>query len=195
MKELTEYLRSIPAGSVSNTYELERHLAVCWDELFGNDAEGMTAYKLHGRMEKVRWQDPLLTFEIERHGGTALGSTRADRQEWTIDLGKRSASCRFVGYRQVKPRQPGLDVRPMAQHVAQLILTHADDECLKWNADGSVRVLIGEILPLGSAVTQTLEGRRKRFRNTVEALLRQAGWERTRGNVYKPVQSLSARAA
>jgi len=46
----------------------------------------MTADKLLGRMEEVLWSPPDLTFSIERHGAAALGSSRAELQEWMIDV-------------------------------------------------------------------------------------------------------------
>jgi hypothetical protein len=66
------WARTIQPGPISNTGELERLLAACWDELTGDDG-GMEAYKLLNRMEDVAWNPPLLTFVIERHGGTARG--------------------------------------------------------------------------------------------------------------------------
>ena len=49
----------------------------------------MWASKL-GRMEKVEWQPPYLTFSIERHGATVKGSTRAELQNWQVDTSHRS---------------------------------------------------------------------------------------------------------
>jgi len=77
MKQLLEYLVSIQAGPISDTAQLETLLAACWDEFAGSEAEGMAGYKLHGRVDDVHWDSPVLTFVIERHGETVLGSTRA----------------------------------------------------------------------------------------------------------------------
>lgn len=60
-------------GPISDTTELERLLAAYWDELNGDDG-GMEGYKLLGRMEAVVWK-PILSFRIERHGGTVIGSS------------------------------------------------------------------------------------------------------------------------
>ena len=57
--------------------KLERLLSEVWDDLGGSDC-GMAGHKLIGRMEHVEWNPPVLTFTIERHGGTVLGSTRAE---------------------------------------------------------------------------------------------------------------------
>jgi hypothetical protein len=54
--------------------ELETILASCWHELDQNHAGGMVAEKLYDRIEEVLPEPPLLTFTIERHGGTVRGS-------------------------------------------------------------------------------------------------------------------------
>ena len=186
MQELIDYLVSIQAGPITETAELEALLAASWEEFDGGNVEGMAGYKLHGRMEDVVWDPPILRFTIERHGATVLGSTRAERHRWVLNVGKRTANCQNVGHRQVRSMQAKLDVHPIAKEIVQLIIAHKEDERLKWNQDGSVRVRIGEILPEGSAVNQTLTSRRRRFRDTVEELLNEAGWQRVRPNVYTP---------
>src|SRR6266478_6221201 len=54
-----------------------RLLAIAWDAFKGSGAESTDAYKLH-RAESLHWQPPTVKFVLERHGGTARGSTRAD---------------------------------------------------------------------------------------------------------------------
>ena len=83
MDQLCNYLERIPLGEIKNTTELEKALAGCWDDFTG-DSGGMTPSKLHDRMEEVFWEPPILDFVIERHGGTVMGSTRAELQYWTI---------------------------------------------------------------------------------------------------------------
>lgn len=186
MRQLLEYLGSIQAGPISDTVRLETLLAGCWDTFAGSKAEGMTGGKLYSRVDNIHWNPPVLTFVIERHGGTMHGSTRAERHMWMLNVDTRTASCQNVGYRQVRPMQARLDIRPVAQEIVQLIIGHTKDDRLRWNKDGSVRVQIGKILPKGSAVKQTLNGRRRRFRQTVEEVLRGAGWQKVGPNVYSP---------
>jgi hypothetical protein len=186
MQELLDYLRSLQEGRISDTDTLETLLAACWHEFDGSDEEGMAGYKLHGRMERVEWHSPILSFTIERHGGTAMGSTRATLQEWSVDVERRTAGFVSSGYRQVGAMAPRVYVRPIAEEIAQLIIAHREDEVLKWYEDGSVRVHIGKILPEGFAFKQTLQGRRKRFRQALEEILLDAGWTRIRANVYAP---------
>ena len=80
--------------------------------------------------------------------------------------------------------QARLDVLPLAEEIFQLIIKHQQDERLKWNKDGSVHVEIGKILPENSAVKHTLQGRRKRFRQALDELLRSEGWQKIGTNVY-----------
>ena len=70
----------------------------------------MEGYKLIDRMEKVEWVPPVLRFQIERHGATVKGSSRAELHEWTIDLCKATAECVSKGSRQIIPMAPRLNV-------------------------------------------------------------------------------------
>ncbi len=186
---LLDYLQTLTPGPVSDTSLLERLLMESWGEFSGSEAEKMAGFKLSGRMEDAEWRPPVVRFRIERHGGTVMGSTRAERHEWNIDINARTATCMNVGHRQISPMAPRLDVRPIAEEMVNLILQRKSDERLKWKDDGSVQVQIGKILPEGSAATQTLVARRKRFRQAVEALLGEAGWTCIRPNVYQPPAS------
>jgi len=89
MKDLLNYLKTIPAGSISDIEHLEALIVQCWEEFDGGNAEGMKGYKLIGRMEDVKWDPPILSFSIERHGITAVGSTKATVQEWGINVQKK----------------------------------------------------------------------------------------------------------
>ena len=169
-------LDAVPPGPIHETAKLERVLAEHWSEFTGDDG-GMDGYKLLNRMENVIWNPPTLTFQIERHGGTVMGSTRADLQEWTVDLEAMTAECEVIGYRQLWSRAPVFKAKPVAERVAGLIITGKKDDYLKWNGPDEVRVVVGKFLAEGSAVKQTLAGRRKRFRQELKAFMRGTGWE------------------
>ncbi len=85
MNALIEFLTNLAPGPISDTSGLQKVLANYWESIEGSNAGGMRAYKLSGRIEKPKWVPPLLTFEIERHGGTVQGSSRAELQRWTIN--------------------------------------------------------------------------------------------------------------
>jgi hypothetical protein len=184
--KLRDYLALIPPGPIEDTSELERLLSVCWRDFRGGYEEKMDGSKLHGRMEDVEWQPPKLTFVIERHGATVVGSSRAALQHWILNIAELSADSYVYGHRQLYPMEPRLNVKPIAEEIAGLILSHNDDERLKWNGGGSVRVLTGKIIPAGSLCKRTLEGRRGRFWQAMDELLLPSGCKRVRPNVYFP---------
>ncbi len=155
-----------------------------WDVLAGDDG-GMTGSKLLGRMENVAWQPHKIVFRIERHGATVMGSSRAELQEWTIDLEQRTKTVETVGRRQVRSMQGRLDVQPIAEEIAAVILAGRPDDRLKWDGTGHVRLLIGKVLPEGSAVKDTLAVRRKRLREALVALIAPAGWKMVMANVFE----------
>jgi hypothetical protein len=82
-------------------------------------------------------------------------------QEWTIDLEQRTKTVETVGHRQVRPMQGRRDVQPVAEEIAAAILSGRPDDRVKWDGESHVRLLIGEVLPAGSAVKGTLAGRRQ----------------------------------
>jgi hypothetical protein len=181
---LREYLARLPPGEVDQAGEVERLLAACWDAFEGGDAEGMEGTKLHRRTKRVRWTPPILSFAIERHGGTVRGSSRAELHEWELNIDRQKAALVRRGHRQLHPNQPHLDVERIADEVAGLIAGQRPNPWLKWYPDGRVQVLAGVILPDGSAVSQTLRGRRQRLRQAIRARLERAGWYQLRANLY-----------
>ena len=182
--DLLNYLATLLPGPIPDTGKLARLLADTWHDFSGDDG-GMKGHKLLGRMEDVVWHPPLLTFTIERHGGTVMGSTRATLQEWTVDLEKKTVVCVEARHRQLRPNQPRLDVTSIAEEIASQIVKRQQDHRLVWYADGRVRVLVGKVLPEGSAVKQTLAARRKRFRAAVKERLIRQGWQGCGVNVYE----------
>jgi hypothetical protein len=185
VRGLCDYLDSFGPGPITDTGRLGGMLSSCWDELDGSDQEGMTSFKLHGRVEDATWNPPLLRFSIERHGATVRGSSRAERHGWTLDLQTKTATWERLGFRQVRPAARRLDVQALADAIFQLILEGQMDERLKWYEDGTVRVQIGKVIPENSAVKQTLAGRRKRFRAALTELILRDGGESLSANVYR----------
>jgi hypothetical protein len=169
------YLATTQPGQITDTSDLERLLAACWDE-FSGDYGGMEGYKLLGRMEDVTWEPPVLSFTVERHGRTVAGSSRADLQGWTVNTEQNTIFCEPLGFRQVRPMQPWLKVELLAEEIVRLIVAKQEDDRLQWHEDGSVKVLIGKIIPTDSAGKQTLAGRRKRFRKALVERLGAEGW-------------------
>jgi hypothetical protein len=181
-----QHLAPLPPGPIADPAELNRLLADCWDDLVGDDG-AMAAHKLLNRkMENVTWKPPILSFAIERHGAAVLGSTRAELQHWQIDVKKKTKVLFGLGRRQLIPKQKSLDVSPLAEEIATLILDHTEDDRLRWYDDGSVKVLLSNIADLAprTAFKQTLAGRRRRFREALRERLG-AGWKEVGRQVYK----------
>ena len=82
-------------------------------------------------MEEVTWAPPKLSFAIERHGGTVMGSIRAELQRWTVDMLRSTATHGTIGHRQLEPMQARLVVRPLVEEDARLIVGRQDDERVK----------------------------------------------------------------
>ena len=128
----------------------------------------------------------MLIFRIERHGETALGSSRASIDAWTVDLDKMTTTVeKDAGRRQVRPPKSRLDVKPLAAELCAAIIAGQSDDRLKWDGYSKVRVLIGKVVPDRSAVKDTLAGRRKRLRDELTRRLASAHWKVVRANVYE----------
>ena len=156
-----------------------------WRDFDGSSSDGMAPEKLY-RMEDIRWEPPNLYFVIERHGGTVLGSTRAELQYWQVDLQHRTATIIGTGRRQLKPMAPRVQTKPIAKAIVESILAGRDDDRYQRRQDGSVKILTGKIFPTGSGCAETIRGRRKRLCNDIEELLGTHGWERFRAIYFRP---------
>jgi hypothetical protein len=175
LTELRTYLESLPRGAVQVSDELVDLLGNCWEQFEGHDAERMDDSKLE-RMEEVQWDAPVMSFTIERHGGTVMGSSRADLHRWVVNLDEMTACCIDDGYRQIIPRQPPLKIEPIVDGLVQQILSHQEGDGIRWNKDGSVRVVLSKVLPDSSGYKRTLEGRRKRLAKALVERLAANGW-------------------
>lgn len=160
---LKRQLFELPSDEVTEVGRFAALLAGCWHEFTGSGSERMHAGKL-GRMEAVRWDPPVLSFTIERHGAMGMGSTRAELQHWRVDLDLKTARCEHSrSYRQALPRAEGVRIEPIARELADGIIAGRSDQRLQWQDGETVRVLMAEIFPYDSGDMQTVAGRRKRL--------------------------------
>jgi hypothetical protein len=146
LADLWQLLQPLASGSVNDESlqdRVVRLLAKSWSTLQGGDEEGMDADKLVGRVESLTWDTPELRFEIERHGGTVHGSTLASRQRWNVNLDRMTATPEPVGLRQVSPRAPNLDLKPLVEKAVNLILTRQDDPWLQWQGSDLGPMILG----------------------------------------------------
>jgi hypothetical protein len=162
---------------------LTARLIDAWNEIDGTFAESTFAAKLKSRIEKPEWSPPILTFLIARHGGTVLGSTRAEIHQWEVNLQNATATCNpNYGHRQLRRMDEPFRAGPVAAEIFDAISNRRDDERLKWTADRqTVKVLLGVFISGG--FQRTVAGRRKRFREELEHLLGPRGWIRAPGCV------------
>jgi hypothetical protein len=181
MRRLKQHLSSLAAGKITDTVEVERLLAAVWDQLT-SDESGMHGGKLLGRMEDVTWNPPILSFEIERHGGTVMGSTRAELQHWEVDIQNATCSLVKTGHRQLSPMAKRILIKPLVEEIVNALLCRSEDERIEWTDTDSALVKTSKIFPKGSANQRTLAGRRTRFRDAFKCRLEEVGWECQRGH-------------
>jgi hypothetical protein len=181
ISDLRAFLDTRPRGPIPDASRLIELLASCWHDFAGSSETNMQPEKL-ARIEDPDWNPPILTFKIERHAQTVMGSTRASLYEWSLDLESRTASIMRKGRRQLRPIAKKLDVKPIAESLADAIINGRRDDRIKIMADASVKIDIGRIIP--ETNQQTTTDRRKRLRRCLTALLEPHGWKELRANVY-----------
>jgi hypothetical protein len=184
LDRLRRYLDTLPPGRVADSAEIASLLTAAWPSLTGSREGGMKAEKLLGRLKEVRWEPPELGFEIERHGGMARGSTRAEIQVWTVNVATASVRGGEIGSRQIRLPQPALRVEPIVDEITGLIINNRRDPRLTWYQDGDVRVLVGGIIP-DTAPKKTVAGRRRRFAAALRKRLTVHGWAPVPGRLHR----------
>jgi hypothetical protein len=185
LRKVSDYVHTLQPGAfrAQETEEVERLIAGCWDELnIMTDSRNMEPNKVLNRTQKLAWNPPFLSFEIERHGPTVHGSIYADVHVWTINLETGEARMTPGPRRPVKLKARPLNVRPLAQEIAATILDGKDDDRLRWKGRDFVRIEIEKVIPATNQ--QTTSGRRKRFRDELTGILKPRGWSATTVNCF-----------
>jgi hypothetical protein len=176
LETLRQFLDAQSGGDLVDAQTLATLLAPIWNRLDGSDASAMTADKLD-RLEAPSWSPPLLVFRIERHGGTVLGSSRGEIQQWTLNLDALTVGVSNVSHRQLVPRRKRLDINSIAARIAATIREGADEQWLEWSSDRSeVRVLSTHFINPDRAPKDTLDGRRRRLKRALCDELAKIGW-------------------
>jgi hypothetical protein len=181
LSELREHLHTLQPGrqpqqALARISEL---LAKCWANLAGGGDGGMKDYKLLRELEDVHLDWPVLSFQIERHGGVVRGGSRASVQFWQVDLETGIASRGSERARQLKPSSPRLDVNPIAASLASAVREGRLDPCLNWRSATRVEISTGIAIP--AADKQTTAGRHRRLKVELERLLSPDWRSSTRG--------------
>jgi hypothetical protein len=195
---LIQELEKTPSGSIKAELwnKLLPALTNCWHEFEGSAASSMQAWKLD-RAEDVRWTPPCLSFLIERHGQTVLGSTRATLQRWSLDLQTRKASCSDERRRQLYRPSKKLDVKAIASRVREAVqqghLSNSElarNGVIAWASANEIQIYHGKLIP-GDGFQQTVANRRRRFRNELTRMLAPLGWnfvEVRRSMVFRRIE-------
>ena len=174
---LKQHLSEAEVGYPADPEQIVELLADSWDDLDKVDDTKMAGYKLFRRMENVRWEPPCLIFQIERHGATVLGSTRADLYTWAVDLDRYTAEIIGKNRRQLYPTAKPIRVKPIAEDVGDRICKRKDDPRLTWIEPGrKVRVTMKRCFPEG-ACKMTTENRTRNLRKALNAYLNPLGWQ------------------
>ena len=179
---IRDYLKKLKPGRIADSSELKRLLAESWESLSGYNETGMDARKVE-RAENLEWQPPNLTFEMERHRNTVMGSTRGELQLWTVNVDRWQAECVTVGHRQLKPMSKRLDTASLAAEIRRCVVSGLDDERLKWSSDRTTVKVLTPALSLANSNRQSKD-RRKRFRLALEKELAEVGWKGVRRDVF-----------
>jgi hypothetical protein len=184
VEHLKRALLKLHPGAVSEEYvpAVLNALEAAWPLFSGCGEESTFASKVH-RAESLRWEAPLLSFILERHGRTVYGSSRADLHYWQINLDTREAYIIKNSTRQLRPIDRPLKVQPIAEKLADAIVNQREEEVIVRKSPSLVYLKIGQIIP--ETYKQTTASRRKRLRKALTEALKPTGWNEVRPNVYE----------
>jgi len=183
VRPLLNELNNVPQGAIrgASSDQIIKLLGDCWLDLEGANETSMKDWKL-SRVEDLSWNPPVLSFTIERHGATVLGSTRAELHEWTVNLSLATAHCARRGYRQLVPMARRLDVKSIAARVCDAVQQGHASNCdlvkqgiVVWHGSDHVSIKHGALIPR-NGYQQTIAGRRRRFRNELMKRMTTFGW-------------------
>lgn len=184
LRKLLSILSAQPKGKIRNVESVEMVLKSVWHLFEGSYDNAMAAQKL-GRMENLEWNPPILSFVIERHGGTVFESTRAELQRWNFDLEQLTArSSKDAGFRIVSPVANTVitkaEIDRLALELILLIESNSNDERLQWTDQNNVRVILSKVFRDG--VKQTVRDRQKRLKQALQSKL--TSWEFAEPNKF-----------
>jgi len=186
LTELRTFLETVPKGPVSQGHcdQMVDCLARCWPLFAGGSEAGFEGYKLRGRVEKLRWWPPVLSFEIVRHGAAVIGgSTRGEVQTWQVDIKSLKVQHFQSSYRQLEKNDARWNHKAIVQKMVDCIVADAVDQftpagAISWAGSDEVTIVPSRVVPqLGPS--PTVSGRRERFREELIAGMKDAGWDLT----------------
>jgi hypothetical protein len=143
----------------------------------------MEAHKLECAKD-LDWSPPSLSFNIARHGGTVLGSTREDIYHWQLNLDEKTAEYTRIGHRQVrKPAPPLTNAELIAKAISVCEEIKAgprsnlksDGHINNWLGPTEFRIKPSSLIP-ADGPNQTVASRRKRMRAILQGQIEAIGW-------------------
>ncbi len=187
MRAVATLLRNMPAGLIpaAKAAEILKVLEECWDDFEGSADTKMQFWKIvrDGVPEDFAWKPPILSFTIERHGSLVLGSSRAEKQRWSLNIAEGTARHDVTGFRQMEPRALALDVKAIATKVCEEVQKGpainselTTQGILIWKGDDEIIIKHGKLIP-NDGFKQTISGRRRRFRADLKNKMALIGWE------------------
>jgi hypothetical protein len=190
IQELSELLRKLPDSPIASELRTKviHLLGTCWDQFSGTAATKMEWWKVERENgpRDLKWQNPVLSFWIARHGSLVNGSSRAEKQQWSLNIEKLTAEAMTIGHTQVYPVAAPFRTEKMAaiaDNVCVAVQEGPDSlsdckkqEILIWVGNDQVEVKHGVLVP-DAGYQQTTAGRRKRFRAILESKMQAIGWK------------------
>ncbi len=179
---LKAFLDQQAIGPLADTDELTSLLEACWHQFEGSGETKMEGWKLRRGIEDATWQPPYLEFLFVRHPAYVRGSKWGNLQRWCLDVEAVTAEVNEEGRRLLAPMGKRLNTKPIAESLANAILSGQPDERFKILPDGSVSLDIALIIP--ATKKKTTEDRRKRLHKDLSERLEPHGWRKTGPKVY-----------
>ena len=172
---------TIPTNIIGGLFQL---VVASWDEFSGSaETENGGSKNLAGRRSEGRHLEPaVFVFYYRAPWNDRAGSTRAEKQLWKLNLDSRTADHQQIGFRQLRPRAPRVDVRGPADEVSKAVQEGpsstsrlVSNGVVVWKNDDELTVFHGRII--GGNYQQTVSGRRRRFIADLKPKLKIFGWE------------------
>jgi len=174
--QLREFVEGLQEGEITDprtNTEVRGFLYECWKSLHGSNVQNTTPEKVC-RLESLNWNPPILSFILERHGGTVNGSTRGELHHWEVDLKNGCAHISKIGHRQLAPKAPCWSAKSAAEEVSKKIIALEDDPRLVWNNERT-EVWIPLRTFIHGKFQRTIFSRRHRFLEHLRKFLMTAG--------------------
>ncbi len=140
----------------------------------GSDDQNTWANKLHRLERPTIEQDGCITFQLERHGGTVNGSTRAHLHTWQVNLTKKTATITRHGHRQLQATKRW-DYKTAAHEILAVVEAGQQHQAVSWIKEFThFQLTLNKVVPGGAQ--QTVTSRNRRFKEFFIKEAADQGW-------------------